>query len=1163
MAVNNNITTIPASRVPITDERTGLISREWYRYLNNQYTKTNQSANAVTPGDYGAIGDGAVDDSASIQAALDSGFDVYLPPGRIYAIGTTLTMSTPNQSFGGPGVLRIVGAINGLELISPTATIVTGIQLDLTFNSPTQTSGWAVYINNSSRVKINKLNIISGFGGLYVQQANWVVVDFMWASLTGPGVKWYGNDSTRSDLLILNSVVVDTGDTYYGMDWDGNCHSLTVKYLGIVGGKGMIIRNTGGTTTFPAIGRIGQVEVDYSTGIGVEIQAGLDYDFVMPYVLGAASDGFRIAATINAYEVRITGGKSIGNGGYGINNLGGVLLYAGDTSLYSNGLGEINGSVWNKTPRQAIDDEFYLTTNGGSPQISFAPTDYLAYNRTANELNLQIGGTGTVTFSASATQSYVPVYATGLRLLGSTTGYTGFSPSASGPSVTYTLPTAIGTSNQVLSTDGSNNLFWASTGGGVTSVTASSPVNSSGGATPNITVNATSGNTPLYLVQRNASGDFSANYITATGFYVDTYYYAQLSSGNPNLVFDNTDYLAYDRTANQYNFQIAGSGIFSLSATATQTYKPLRLMGSTSGYVGFTVPASAGSTTYTLPNADGTVNQVLSTNGAGTLSWATVSGGGGVTSVTATSPVNSSGGATPNITVNATSGNTPLYLVQRNGSGDFSGNFITAVGFYADATYYMQMSGASPNLVFDTNDYLAYDRTSNQYNFQIAGNGIFSLSATATQTYTPLRLMGSSSGYVGFTVPATAGSTTYSWPTSPVNGYFLQTDGSGNLSWAAASSGGVTSVGATSPVNSSGGTTPTISVNASSSNTASYLVQRDGAGDFSSRYITATGFYADATYYMQMSGADPNLVFDTNDYLSYDRTNNQYNFQIAGNGIFSMSATAIQAYKPIRILGSSSGYVGLTVPAAAGGTTYTLPSSDGSNGQFLKTDGSGGLTWASGNAGTVTSVTASSPVASSGGAAPNITISQATSSTDGYLSSTDWNTFNNKQAAGTYVTSVGATGPVVSSGGTTPTISVNAASANTSNYLVQRDGSGNFTAGTITAAQYTVGSNYYLTFSGANPIQVWNSSSYFSYDRTNDQLNSVIAGNGVFVLASTYAQSLKPLVLPQYTVATLPTGIQGAMAYVTDALTPLYNTTVVGGGSSVVRVFFDGTSWKT
>jgi len=312
------------------------------------------------------------------------------------------------------------------------------------------------------------------------------------------------------------------------------------------------------------------------------------------------------------------------------------------------------------------------------------------------------------------------------------------------------------------------------------------------------------------------------------------------------------------------------------------------------------LPAATGpSVTYTLPTAIGTSNQVLSTDGSNNLFWATVSGGGGVTSVGVTSPVVNTGTSTaPVIAVNATSGNTANYLVQRNASGDFSANYITATGFYVDTYYYAQLSSGNPNLVFDNTDYLAYDRTANQYNFQIAGNGIFSLSATATQTYTPLRLMGSTSGYVGFTVPATAGSTTYSWPTSPTNGYFLQTDGSGNLSWAAASSGGVTSVGATSPVNSSGGTTPTISVNASSSNTASYLVQRDASGDFSSRYITATGFYADATYYMQMSGANPNLVFDTNDYLAYDRTNNSYNFQIAGNGIFKVTPTYAQSLQP-------------------------------------------------------------------------------------------------------------------------------------------------------------------------------------------------------------------------------------------------------------------------
>lgn len=61
-----------------------------------------------------------------------------------------------------------------------------------------------------------------------------------------------------------------------------------------------------------------------------------------------------------------------------------------------------------------------------------------------------------------------------------------------------------------------------------------------------------------------------------------------------------------------------------------------RIYGSTSGYFGLTVPAAAGSTTYTLPNADGTSGQALTTNGSGTLSWTTVSGGvAGVTSFSA------------------------------------------------------------------------------------------------------------------------------------------------------------------------------------------------------------------------------------------------------------------------------------------------------------------------------------------------------------------------------------------------------------------------------------------------------------------------------------------------------------------------------------------------
>jgi hypothetical protein len=94
------------------------------------------------------------------------------------------------------------------------------------------------------------------------------------------------------------------------------------------------------------------------------------------------------------------------------------------------------------------------------------------------------------------------------------------------------------------------------------------------------------------------------------------------------------------------------------------------------------------------------------------------------------------------------------------------------------------------------------------------------------------------------------------------------------------------------------------------------------------------------------------------------------------------------------------------------------------------------------NVGTVTSVTGTSPVVSSGGATPAISMPAATTSVNGYLTSTDWTTFNNKSNTNGTVTSVaaltlGTTGTDLSStvatGTTTPVITLNVPTASASN----------------------------------------------------------------------------------------------------------------------------------
>lgn len=60
------------------------------------------------------------------------------------------------------------------------------------------------------------------------------------------------------------------------------------------------------------------------------------------------------------------------------------------------------------------------------------------------------------------------------------------------------------------------------------------------------------------------------------------------------------------------------------------------------------------------------------------------------------------------------------------------------------------------------------------------------------------------------------------------------------------------------------------------------------------------------------------------------------------------------------------------------------------------------------------------------------------------------------------------------------------------------------------------------------------------------------------------ANSLKSdatVITAGYTVASLPSGIIGMTAYVTDALLPSYLTPIVGGGTAVTPVFYDGTNW--
>lgn len=75
-------------------------------------------------------------------------------------------------------------------------------------------------------------------------------------------------------------------------------------------------------------------------------------------------------------------------------------------------------------------------------------------------------------------------------------------------------------------------------------------------------------------------------------------------------------------------------------------------------------------------------------------------------------------------------------------------------------------------------------------------------------------------------------------------------------------------------------------------------------------------------------------------------------------------------------------------------------------------------------------------------------------------------------------------------------------------------------------------------------------------DGADDNQFRLNTTNGAVTLSGT-------LRLKGYTVATLPTGTTGMIAYVTDATAPTYRGTLTGGGAVVCQVFFDGSVWRS
>lgn len=410
-----------------------------------------------------------------------------------------------------------------------------------------------------------------------------------------------------------------------------------------------------------------------------------------------------------------------------------------------------------------------------------------------------------------------------------------------------------------------------------------------------------------------------------------------------------------------------------------------------------TATATAGAVAYGTGTAyaftaAGTLGQVLTSAGAGTPTWAASSTG----TVTSVSVVSANGLAgtvatattTPAITLSttitgllkgngtaisaatsgtdyapATSGTSILY---GNGAGGFSnvtigtgvafaGGTLSATGSGGTVTSVtgtapvVSSGGATPaiSMAAATSSVNGYLTSTDWTTFN---NKVTSVSGTAgriTSTGGATPVIDLASGI------ATAGTTGSASliPVVTIDTYGRVT----TITTAANPQGTVTSVTGTAPVVSSGGATPAISMAAATTSVNGYLTSTD--------WNTFNG---------KGSGTVTSVAALT--------------LGTTGTDLSSTVAT-----------GTTTPVITLQVPTASASNRGALSAADWT-------------TFNNKGSGTVTSVTGTAPVVSSGGTTPAISMAAATTSVNGYLTSTDWNTFNGKQPAGSYLVSGGALG---------------------------------------------------------------------------------------------------------------------------------------------------------
>ena len=696
-----NITNIPSNRIEFIDPRTGLVSREWYRFFLNLFNLAGAGSNQVSldelqigppPQPDSGSGGGGSGTVTSVGMSVPTGLSVAGSPittsgtfavsyAAGYAIPTTAkqtewdTAYTDRLKWDG-GATDLVAAtgrtslgattVGGNFFTLPDPSAITFVQINAdntitTMDAPTFRTAIGAGTGVGSVTSVSTAGTVNG-------------LTLTGGPITSSGTITLGGTLDLSSPPTIGNTTPNTG-TFTTLIGGGS----SANYGQLTGGattKAVEFKSLGSDTNVAlALRTQGTGAIDLAAGSrGVNISNG---GTVTAITRTATSGGYTSAPIIAISAPTTAGGVQATVTGY---------IWINTVTLSSGGTGYTVGDVLSIAGGSYVTNPVRITVTGVSAGVitTFTFASFDLYNTAPSNPASVTGGTGsgaTFTLNFSNSSTYTITNAGSGYVEQPTVSFSGGGGSGAAAYATVgsaSVVRSLGSSLQFYTPAGeqfrvqdsgaTSANYWIAQGIGA----GNSPYLIASGSDSNVGGFITSKGTGALALRSGSGGTqlqvahtaSAVNYVQVTGAATGgrPTISAQGSDSNIGFLFDakgttsNTVFRGSGGSQIQFIISNSGAGTNYLqtgsSATGVSpsiscqgsdtnidlTLTPkgtgvvrtsgtgIRLYGSSSGYVGLTGAAAAGSTTYTLPAADGTTGQMLSTNGSGTLSWAT--GGG-------------------------------------------------------------------------------------------------------------------------------------------------------------------------------------------------------------------------------------------------------------------------------------------------------------------------------------------------------------------------------------------------------------------------------------------------------------------------------------------------------------------------------------------------------